>query len=294
MAWSVVRQIGLAKMKVSIFIRVRDEAKALKKTLDGLSDQKRQPDEIVVLDNESVDESIDVASRFGALVSTISREEFSYGRALNRSLDLTKGDIVVYISAHSPPVDSQWLKELVAPIEKGEAEATFGRQQPVTGQNPFEEWFLLHTFPAKPRRWKMRIGLQRILFSNANAAILSSYLRAHPFREDLAFAEDLEWAGRVQSQGGRLLYCPQAVVWHSHPPKNIGGRMESVGMGMSQRGEGRIYRNAVACGILTGAVMGMDLVYCLFRGYWRQIGYIWQYRREYFQGLRRGLTQKHN
>ncbi|MEE9211693.1 MAG: glycosyltransferase [Phycisphaeraceae bacterium] len=278
---------------VSVFIRARNEAEALGQTLRAIGAQDRRPDEVVVLDNESDDHTSRIAEQLGAVVHSIGRDQFSYGRALNRSMELTQGDIIVFVSAHSPPVSQQWLSNLVTPIERGEADATFGRQVPEPGVNHLEEWIVHRTFPRRPGPIKAMLRLQKITFSNANAAVLTRVLREQSFREDLEFAEDIEWAQRLGLHGYQVQYCPDAAVFHSHRfgPGELQRRMEAVGRAMGRQGAGRVYRNPLSRGLIHLGAMTVDLIYCIVRGYWRSIVSIPAYRGEYFRGLRRGLRQ---
>ena len=281
-------------LTVTLFIRARNEAATLNRTLRAIGSQQRMPDQVVVLDNESEDDTALIAARSGAMVRSISRAQFTYGAALNRALELTEGQIIVFLSAHSPPLDDGWLDSLIRPIENGEASATFGCQVPELGVNPFEEWIVYRTFPHCPQKWKALLGLQKITFSAANAAVLTSLLRQHPFREDLAFAEDIEWATRIHESGHRLTYCPEAGVYHSHrfEPSELEQRMHAVGRSMRQQGSGAWYRNVVACRLLHLAAMTIDFLYCVRRGYWRRIRHIHAYRQAYFRGLRAGILDE--
>ncbi len=276
---------------VAVFIRARNEAEALAKTLPAIAAQSRPPTEIVVLDNESTDGTADISRTHQARVETISREEFSYGHALNRSLKDTRSEIIIFLSAHSPPTTDRWLERLIEPIESRKASATFGRQVPESGVNHLEEWILHRTFPKKPRTWRRWLGLQRITFSNANAAISRSLLQREPFREDLEFAEDIEWANRVKGQGEDLAYVPAAAIYHSHPyrPGLLERRMESVGRAMARNGSGGEYSSPVGYAVIYLGTLAVDFLFCCFRGYWATIPQIPRYRGEYFRGLRRGL-----
>lgn len=277
---------------ISIFIRARNEAESLERTLLTIRRQSRLPDEVVLLDNESDDETGLVAKRFGASVQSIQREEFTYGRALNRALQHTSGDVIVYLSAHSPAVNEQWLGNLVEPIEREGVDATFGRQVPEPDVNYLEEWFLYRTFPSRPNRLKAMMSLQKVTFSNANAAVQRHLIEKHPFREDLAFAEDIEWAQRVGEKGYRMSYRPEASVFHSHRfgPGDLEGRMVAAGRSMGQCGQGRVYKHPISCLAAYFAAITVDAIYCLTKGYWSTIHQIPRYRKEYFRGLRKGLT----
>ena len=87
---------------VSVFIRVRDEAAALQEVMRALAEQIIDATiEIVVLDNESDDESAQVALAAGARVFSLPRQYFGYGRALNLGAAVCRGEIIVLLSAHS-------------------------------------------------------------------------------------------------------------------------------------------------------------------------------------------------
>ncbi|MEM0912993.1 MAG: glycosyltransferase family 2 protein [Planctomycetota bacterium] len=278
-------------MTVSVFIRARNEGDPIRETLQVIAAQTRRPDEVVVLDNDSDDDTAAVAAGCGARVCRMDRESFSYGAALNRALEDTRGDIIVFLSAHSPPVDERWLECLTEPIASGRADGTFGRQVPIPGVNLLEEWVLLRTFPRRPRRWLAALGLQRVSFSNANAAVSRDLLRSSLFREDLAFAEDLEWWKRVSAAGARVEYRPEAAVYHSHPFDTavIEHRMELAGRAMKQAGIGSVYRGWPARSVVFAGTIGIDALYCLARGDLVALRRILRYRKAYFRGLYRGL-----
>ncbi len=64
----------------SIIIRNRNEAKYLRPVLRALSLQEVKNIELIVVDNESTDDSVEVARGFGAKIVTIGESSFTYGR----------------------------------------------------------------------------------------------------------------------------------------------------------------------------------------------------------------------
>src|ERR1700719_2268664 len=86
---------------VSVLIRVHNEEPALRRLF-----------EFLVIDNESKDESAEVAKRMGARVFTFPRSLFSYGRAINVGVRLCCGDLIVLLSAHSWPQGDDWLSRM--------------------------------------------------------------------------------------------------------------------------------------------------------------------------------------
>ena len=75
-----------------------------------------------------LDGTLDIAQSFRCVITHIRREEFSFGRSLNRGCEAASGDILVFISGHCVPTDEHWLQRLCQPIGDGLATYCYGRQ----------------------------------------------------------------------------------------------------------------------------------------------------------------------
>ena len=147
--------------------------------------------------------------KFPVRLEHIPPERFSFGSALNFGGQVARGRIIVNLSAHCTPTTHDWLRQLVEPLRRDHAlVATYGRQEPRKGINPFEEPGLQFLFPTD------RVERPGALFSNANCAIWRTALLDHPFDEKLTFSEDLVW--RMQFDPGQIRYISEASVYHSH------------------------------------------------------------------------------
>jgi len=176
--------------------------------------------EIVVLDNESIDGSGRVALEAGARVFTLPRQYFGYGRALNLGVELSRGAIVVLLSAHSVPQSSTWLAELVAPLRDGTAGAAFCRQVPASHVSRLE----LRRFACFPGGDTFIDRQQFIarceagadpyevaIFSNSACAIRRDVAVEQPFR-DLLYGEDRAFVVDYLMSGGSLVYRHSPAV----------------------------------------------------------------------------------
>lgn len=99
---------------VSVLIRNRNEAGALRIVLERLKIQYVQPGEIVIVDNESTDESREVAASFQCRVIHLPAGEFTYGRASNLGFENCSGDLVLMLSAHALPIGSHFIEDVTA------------------------------------------------------------------------------------------------------------------------------------------------------------------------------------
>jgi glycosyltransferase involved in cell wall biosynthesis len=193
---------------VSIVVRCRDEARHLPGVLAAVFAQEGAPSfEVVALDSGSRDGTLALLARHPVRIEHLDGR-FTFGRALNLGTRLAAGDLVVYLSAHSPPLATRWLVALVAPFSDPATVASFGRQAPLPGVNPIEAIALARTFPPAPPAG--------VRFSASNAAVRRAAVLARPFDEEIPAAEDHLWACGI-GPGERIAYVPEAVVGHSHP-----------------------------------------------------------------------------
>ncbi|HMX28487.1 MAG TPA: glycosyltransferase family A protein, partial [Blastocatellia bacterium] len=82
--------------KLSIVIRCRNEANGLRNVFAALRAQQCDFDwEVVLVDNESEDDTRRIAEEFGARIVPITRREFTYGRAINLGVRESRGELVM-------------------------------------------------------------------------------------------------------------------------------------------------------------------------------------------------------
>jgi rhamnosyltransferase len=213
---------------VSVVVRVRDEAVALGRCLalikaqvvDGLP-----PAQLIVVDNDSRDGSAEVAREHGALVVPISTSEFSFGGALNRGVAAATGEIVVALSAHAFPYDSEWLGRVVGAFSDPAIACACGDRFTPDGSRLTSKGLYDAGAAARWPTWG---------YSNAAGAFRAELWQARQFREDLPACEDREWGRYWALEGRPTLLDPDLLVKHDHthdPVLDIyrRARRESVG-----------------------------------------------------------------
>jgi len=201
-------------MRASIVIRTLNEERYLPTVLDAIQGQTVHPAdrETIVVDSGSTDRTLEAAQQSDCLILHISREEFSFGRSLNRGCNAARGDVLVFLSGHCVPTDSQWLERLISPIENGKAAISYGRQIGGSTTKFSEHQVFAKYFPPRDR-----LSGIPFFYNNANAAASRGLWKQYLFAEDLTGLEDLEFAKRTYfEQGARVEYVPEAVVYHYH------------------------------------------------------------------------------
>jgi rhamnosyltransferase len=193
----------------SIVMRAKNEEALLGETLARLHSQTFRDAEIVLVDSGSTDRTLDIARSFsGVRVIKIRPEDFTFGHALNVGCERSRGDFLVFLSAHAPPATDHWLARLLGHFADERVVGVWGGQRPRKSANP----------PRRILRQDLSMFLSNVYFgfNNANSAVRKSVWEKYPFNEGLAGSEDKEWAYRVLSDGHVLIHDREAFVYHDH------------------------------------------------------------------------------
>ena len=198
-------------VETSIIIRTLNEAKHLEKLLKGIHGQNYHDWEIILVDSGSTDDTIGIASRYGARIFHIPQAEFTFGRSLNLGCQQARGRYLLFASGHVWPVTNNWLRNMVKPFEEPAVAMVYGRQRGtdtsrLSELKDLEDQFgpTSHIFVDEPKG------------NNGNAATRHDLWLDQPFDESLPGLEDVDWARKAEKKGYRVYYAANAVVYHSH------------------------------------------------------------------------------
>jgi glycosyltransferase involved in cell wall biosynthesis len=87
--------------RISVVVPVKDDAEQLRGCLDALAAQRRRPDEVLIVDNASADDSAAVALAAGARVERC--DEAGIPAAAAHGYDLARGDLILRLDADCRP-----------------------------------------------------------------------------------------------------------------------------------------------------------------------------------------------
>ena len=198
-------------MKLSIVVRARNEAEHLPRLIYGLSQQTLQPDEVVLVDSGSNDETVKLAMEAGWKVCHIDPEHFTFGKSLNIGCEAATGDILVFMSAHVYPVRKDYLENLTRDLNTQDRTVVYGRQVGDSRTKFSERMIMEQWFPSE------RITDQGHAFTNnANSCVPRALWEEVRFDERLTGLEDIEFTLRVLETGGEVRYANDAPIVHVH------------------------------------------------------------------------------
>ena len=201
-------------VEISIVILTKNAGRRFKKILTSIFDQEIDKKfEVIIIDSGSKDKTLEIARKFPvAKILEIKPEEFDHGKTRNLAVNLCQGKYIVFLTQDALPVNNQWLKNLILPIENDKVAATFSRQIPYRTTNLFQQYFQLFVYPKKEKTSL----LGNIFFSNVSSAIKKDLLEKIKFKENLPMSEDQAWAKEVIEAGYEIVYSLESVVFHSH------------------------------------------------------------------------------
>jgi rhamnosyltransferase len=166
---------------------------------------------LIVLDNESTDGTRREALKYTDRVINIPKGSYIPGRVLNKGMELSKGEIVVFINSDCTPQNTLWLERLVSGFSDEKVAAVFGRQIPRPDCLPLFAKDTEDTYGDghNQQYW-------RHCFSMAASAIRRSVWEQMRFNERIKYSEDIDWTWRARNLGHSIQYVAGAIVMHSH------------------------------------------------------------------------------
>lgn len=198
-------------VKCSIIVRTKNEERWIAKCLKQIKQQTYKNFEIILVDNCSTDKTIEKAQSVG-VDKVVNINDYLPGKSINAGIEVSKGDYIVLISAHCIPVNDQWLENLVNAIEEDDSYAgVYGRQEPMTFSSLSDKRDLLLVFGLD-----RKIQIKDSFFHNANSIVKKKVLEEIPFDSATTNIEDRLWGQEIIKKGYKILYEPEASVFHFH------------------------------------------------------------------------------
>ncbi len=186
-----------------------------------------RPWELVLIDNQSTDDTWEVAQRLAAefptKVRTYQEQELGLSAARNAGLRLARGDVLVFLDDDAFP-EPGWLQAIVETLGEPGVDCVGGPVDPVfRGELP--DWFLGRYLPYLSA-WDLGDRRRGLVYDEyprgANLAFRRQALdRAGEFctalgrkGDNLVSCEEIELCLRIERLGGTIVYEPAARVRH--------------------------------------------------------------------------------
>jgi glycosyltransferase involved in cell wall biosynthesis len=204
--------------KISFITTILNEQDSILPFLRSLAKQTRLPDEVIIVDAGSSDQTIKLIRQFQTRHSTILiyiNIVEGINRSRGRNLAIKKAHYpIITVSDGGCVLDSNWLELITQPIRTHQAHIVAGAYQPVT-DTPLKNVtaVLSSVFPDQ-------ISPDFLPSSRSLAFTRSVWKQVGGYPEHLNTAEDLVCASRLKTFGFQFYPQPQALVrWQ--PPATL-------------------------------------------------------------------------
>ena len=194
---------------VAIIMRSKNEMPHVQRALEMLQHQTFRDFELFAVDSGSTDGSLEIVRKYCAPghLFEISPEDYEPGKVLNDAIARTHHETIVLLNADAVPLSENWLEELVRPLLKDTADATFSRQ----AARPDARFIVAYDYQRAYNPKKVGDSF----FSAVACAFKRELWCNHKFREH-GYAEDAEWARGCRIGGARIQLVAGSIVEHSH------------------------------------------------------------------------------
>ena len=231
-------------MKISVVIPTYNEEKCLGNCLSALYNGSVLPDEVIVADGMSNDNTVKIAKEYNAKVIYNSKRHAAGGR--NAGINIAIGDIIAFIDADCIP-DSNWLSEIKQSFENEEIDGLGTYIEPAKPKNIYEEFWgklsLQIMMSYGNQTYYVTEKTLNTAFITASCAYKTSLLKKlNGFSDYFGNnAEDIDICWRAFDSGAKLKYVPTAKI-QAHSPTNIAGiRRKSFRNGISSSKLQKVY-----------------------------------------------------
>lgn len=197
----------MPKRTLSVIILTKNSASTIGKCLESVLDQSILPDEIIVIDGGSKDDTLKILRQFPVQVHRENSRSIGYAR--NLGVKRAKGEIVFFIDSDCY-AERDWVKNMLPHLDHPEVVGVAGRIVPWDPESMLARYQA--AFMTTPGN---RSLVRRVPMCNT-ALRKEAVISAGGFDEALAWSEDLDLLHRI-TRSHTIVYESEAVVHHKVP-----------------------------------------------------------------------------
>ena len=212
----------IEEKKISVIIPTLNAEKYISKLVEKLNNQTVKPSEIVIVDSESNDKTVEICKKYDNVrVIVIKRKDFDHGKTRDMALKTCKSDFILFMTQDAVPNNELYIENLLKPFDDENVAIASGRHIAREDASPIEKLVREYNYPAQSCvRSKSDIaehGIKTYFFSDVCSAYRRDiYEKLGGFEYPLKTSEDMFFAAKVINNGYKAAYAADAEVIHSH------------------------------------------------------------------------------
>jgi len=212
----------MSKTKISVIIPTLNAASTLPKLLNSLYSQTRQPDEIIIVDSESDDDTCMITTQYNRVILIkIKRKEFNHGATRKLAVNRSNGDYILFTTQDALPANNNYIENIIRPFTKdNEIVVAGGRQIAWPKSSAIQVHVRNFNYPSSA--WVRssadlkKYGMKTFFLSDVCSAYRRDIYDRFGGHDTTIFGEDMLFAAKIINAGYKMAYVPSAIVYHSH------------------------------------------------------------------------------
>lgn len=204
-------------MRASVIVPAYNAEKTIGQCLDVLASQtiSRSEYEIIVVDDGSTDTTAEVVARYEG-IKLIKQGNAGPAAARNNGAKLAQSPIIVFTDSDCIP-QPDWLEKMIGPLE-ADPQISAVKGAYLTRQKQIAARFVQMEYEDKYDLLKKRQNIDFIdTYSAAFRREVFLQFNGYDTSFRVACAEDVELSYRMHNAGHKMIFAPQALVYHLHP-----------------------------------------------------------------------------
>lgn len=221
-------------MNVSVIILTLNAQADIDNLFKILLCQTVLPREILILDNESTDDTTEVVKRYQRKyrdhikLHTIPRHEYNHGGTRRKGVSLCSPntDIFIMLAGDITITDNKFIETMISYFDDKDVASVYCRQIAHDYADPIEKHLRSFNYPnneilRSKDSIEKSLGIKNFMNSDvAQAVRMSHYNKVGGYDENILTAEDVFLTGKFILKGGyKTIYTSKTFVFHTHNTK---------------------------------------------------------------------------
>ena len=201
------------KKNISFYVPAYNAEKTIKESITSIQNQSILPDEIILIDDCSIDKTVKIVkSEFSNVKIIVNRQNMGLGYSRNLGIKESKNDIIAAIDA-DVILDKYWMEKLIHEIEKKNVSMCGGKMDEYLLDNKINLWRAKYY----SQNWGNKLVFNPPFLFGCNTILIKSlWNRVNGYDEKFKTnGEDINFIQKIKSQtDSQIIYQPEAKCFH--------------------------------------------------------------------------------
>ena len=190
-------------MSITVILPAYNGEKYLSEAVESILSQPYCPQEIIIIDDGSTDNTAAVAKSFGDAVQYHHQPNQGAGAARNNGINLAQGEFLAFLDADDLWTENKLAHQMHAFDRDPELDMVFGHVQQFHSPELADEV-----------KQQIKIPAEIVPGQHVGTMLIKreSFQKVGPFRTDWEIGEFIDWYARAEELGLKSLMLPEVVM----------------------------------------------------------------------------------